>query len=326
MSTLAVLAHYDPHGQLAPHARRHAEALATAVDRLVIVSTAALTPAARRQLADVGELLERDNAGYDFGSWQHGLAHAGDWTRLDRVVIANDSAVGPLRPMAEVLGDPGDGRAVRGVVRSDHHGPHLQSLLLAFGPALLRDPVFAGFWQGMVPLRRRAEVVLRYEVGLGRLLTAGGYRLDPYFRPSARDRGLVRVHGVRRAFGVATVSADPARVAFRAALRRPPNLLITAWSAALDGRLPYAKLETLRDDPARVGRERMLAALEQAHPAAFEGVRDYLARTRGAYQDLRAGDVRRERLKRANDLKLRRLEKTREEARRRRTVDRGALR
>lgn len=326
MSTLAVLAHYDPHGQLAPHARRHAQALAGAVDRLIVVSTAELTASARRELSGIGELVERANAGYDFGSWQHGLAHAGDWTRLERVVIANDSTVGPLRPLAQVLGEPGDGRAVRGVVRSDEHGPHLQSFLLAFGPALLRDPVFAGFWRGMVPLRRRAEVVLRYEVGLGRLLSAGGYRLDPYFAPSRRDRSRMGVHRARRAFGVAAASSDPARVAFRAALRRPPNPMITAWDAALDGRLPYVKLETLRDDPARVGRERMLAALERAQPAAMDGVRAYLDRTRGAYSDLRADDVRRERLKRSNELKLRRLEKRREEARRARTVDRGALR
>lgn len=305
MSTLAVLAHYDPHGLVAPHVRRHAESVAAAVDRLLIVSTAVLTPGARAELAAVGELHERRNEGYDFCSWKYGLEHAGNWRSLDRLVLTNDSVVGPLRPLEArpldtILGPVGDGTAVRGVVRSEAHGPHLQSFLLAFGPAVLRDPLFAGYWTSMVPLTRRAEIVLRYEVGLGRLLTTAGYTLDPAYVPSRRDRARMAVHVARRAASSSISNGIGPRRAYRSAAARPTNenLMIAAWDAALDGRLPYVKIETLRDDPAGVGTDTMLTALTAAHPVAFAGVADYLERTKKDYIALRADDVRREKARR----------------------------
>lgn len=336
MSTLAVLAHYDPHGLVAPHVRRHAESVAEVVDRLLIVSTAALTAGARAELSGIGELVERTNEGYDFCSWQYGLAHAGDWRSADRLVLTNDSVVGPLRPLADVLGPAGDGTAVRGIVRSDAHGPHLQSFLLAFGPAVLRDPLFAGFWLAMTPLARRAEVVLRYEVGLGRLLTTAGYTLDPAYVPSVRDRLRMQRRVVRRAASSALSSGVGPRRAYRSAAEKPvnENLMIAAWDAALDGRLPYVKIETLRDDPAGVGRRRMLGELSAAHPAAFAGVEDYLQRTGAAYAELRADDVRREKARRKVEDRAqvrKEIERARAKSRRAHTSklvtkDRGALR
>ena len=59
------------------------------------------------------------------------------------------------------------------------------------------------------------------------------------------------------------------------------------WDAALDGRLPFTKIEVLRDDPYRMGNDRILATLERAHPEAFDGVREYIDRTRDQIRQLR---------------------------------------
>lgn len=295
MSTLAVLAHFDPDGQCAPHVLRWARQLSEVADRLVVVSTARLAGGARSALEEVGEVVERENRGYDFCSWQHGLRGVPDWRSYDRLVLANDSVVGSLRPLPDVLGAVHEGPVWRGVVQSREHLPHLQSWLTAYGPATLADPVFAAFWAGVSPVARRAEVILRYELGLGRLAAAGGYALDADFEPDLADRARLLRRRARVAAGRAAGGKGDPRELFRRTLTAEVNPMVWHWEAARDGRLPFVKLEALRDDPARFGRRRMLETLTRWHPGAMAGVAEYLERTSVAYKELRAAERRLER-------------------------------
>jgi len=83
------MAHYDHRGGVGPHVRRQVESVAAAVDRMIVVSTAALTDESRAWLDERVELVERPNYGYDFTSYQVGLHRAGlagDLTSYDEVV------------------------------------------------------------------------------------------------------------------------------------------------------------------------------------------------------------------------------------------------
>jgi hypothetical protein len=82
---------------------------------------------------------------------------------------------------------------------------------------------------------------------------------------------------VRREWRHRRISRPTRRLLSPGAVHDP---MISLWDRALDGRLPFVKLRTLREDPYRIGSERMLTALEQAHPQVFGPVRDYLERTR----------------------------------------------
>jgi hypothetical protein len=305
MPDLAVFAHFDPHGQVAPHVLRHLEALAVAVDRVIVVTTASLTGTARAELTARGELVERPNEGYDFFSWKTGLDHAGAWWESGHVVLANDSVVGPLVGYGRIIATMDDrGASVWGITASEESEPHVQSYVLGFGPTGLRSPLVRAFWLGMTPLASRSAVIAAYELGLSRLLRAAGIPAQAYFVPSPRDDLVARYRrarfAARRTLQEPPGPHAPARgpVADRLqALRagRPYlqpgaayNPMIALWDRALDARLPFVKVETLRDDPYQLDPdgEGLLAACEQAHPNAFSGVREYLERTRGDYEQL----------------------------------------
>src|SRR5690606_10650266 len=98
VTRLAVMAHYDPRGELGPHVRRQVEALVSAVVDVPVVTTVELTGEARGWLRERCRLIERPNYGYDFFSYKVGLEQAGDLTRYDEVIVCNDSYVGPLTP------------------------------------------------------------------------------------------------------------------------------------------------------------------------------------------------------------------------------------
>lgn len=286
---LAVMAHYDPDGQLAPHAARTAAALATVADRVLLVSTAGLTGAARELVPAGVELLERENSGYDFGSWKAGLTAAGvldEWDADTEVVVCNDSCVGPLVPY-EQLFDAMAGRDCDfwGITRTLRRGLHVQSFFVVFRPWVTGSQAFRRFWTEMEPLSDRRQVIARHEVGLSAALHAAGFASDSYFREDATDRALARR---RHLWWAAQAAAMRPRGSRAAALRRMPrepwNPMAALADRALHGaRLPVVKLDTLRYDPYRLGSAVLLERCERAYPAAFAGVGEHLARTGGSY-------------------------------------------
>jgi hypothetical protein len=267
---------------VAPHVQRYLAQLAEVADRLVVVSTAELTPAGRHSLERHGELLVRRNEGYDFLSWKTGLEHVGDWDSYDRVLICNDSVVGPFRPLADVLGsvDPRD-VDFWGITESAEIAPHLQSWFVVFERPVLRSGILHGFWRAMRPESDRYWVIRRYEIGMSRLLLTAGFRMGSYYRPTPWER----VKAARRY--VRYVRAAPGQRLPGPRDPWPWNPMTACWDAALDGRLPFAKIEVLRDDPYGVGADSMLAQLEAAQPDMMTDVRQYLDRTRTDYQLLR---------------------------------------
>jgi lipopolysaccharide biosynthesis protein len=286
VSRLAVMAHYDPSGSVAPHVRRQVEALRAGVDQLVVVTTAKLGDRERSWLSDRSHVVERDNIGYDFYSYKTGLDLAGDLSVHDEVVICNDTYVGPLRPYAAIF----EAMATRpvdfwGLTGSQRVSPHVQSFFVAFRPWVVDSSTFRKFWNDMVPINDRFDVIHTYEVGLSTVLHDAGFRWSSYYRETPEDvriaRQRVRWWAMHRRRLPRTTKE---RRFLLQSMRVPWNPVIGLADVALDdGRLPLIKIDTLRYDPYGLGADQLLDLAEQRYPAAFEGVRDYLDRTRHLY-------------------------------------------
>ncbi|MDO9710898.1 rhamnan synthesis F family protein [Paracraurococcus lichenis] len=259
---VVVFCHYDPAGRLAEHARRYLEALLAAGLSVVFVSNAGRLEAAaidwlRPRCARV---IIRRNIGFDFGAWRDAIALAelpAAGTRL--LVLANDSVYGPLRPLAPLL-ERMDFEAadVWAMTDSWQLRFHLQSYLVAFGPAALRHPVFGQFWAGVRDLRSKAAVVRRYEVGMTQTLLAAGLRcgaLWPYVETLAAFHA-----GAEEA--AAPLSDSPLLGAVRQAARQrilgaatqrvPMNPTAELWRPLLQAGFPFLKRELLRRNPSRI--------------------------------------------------------------------------
>ncbi len=284
-SRLAVMAHFDYRGAVGPHVRRQVESLAASVDRVLVVTTAALTDDSRRWLADRAELVERANYGYDFTSYQVGLRRAGDLSSYDEVVICNDTYV-PVLAYSEVFSamsaQPVD---FWGLTRTERIAPHVQSFFVAFRPWVVGSAAFGRFWSGLDPLSSRRQVIKQHEVGLSAGLHAAGFRSGAFFRETDDDRRLarrrVRWWAARR---VPTTAGTKAMRQWRERAAEPWNPAAALADRALDrGRLPYVKLDTLRFDPYGLGADKLLTYCEEALPAAFDGVRAFLAETAEFY-------------------------------------------
>jgi hypothetical protein len=281
VTRLAVMAHYDPRGDIGPHVRRQVMALAEAFGEVVVVSTADLTDASRAWFARHARLIERANYGYDFFSYKRGL----ESVRLedyDDVVICNDTYVGPLTSYSEIFDQmaerPGD---FWGLTASQRISPHLQSFFVCFRPWLVHSQVFRKFWDDMRPVSDRQQVIKSYEVGLSETFTDAGFSWTSYYSETDADRALARRRVSWWAVHRNWFPRDrEARELLREERRVAWNPAVGLADVALDGaRIPYVKIDTLRYDPYQLNSGKLLTLGEQHCPEAFDGVREYLEST-----------------------------------------------
>ena len=136
-------------------------------------------------------------------------------------------------------------------------------------------------------------MIRRYEVGLSRRLYRAGLTSAAYVGEDDADRALARRRVAWWALGRTGVPrgrADAALLRKRSGVPWNPSIALADRIRPTAPRLPYVKIDTLRHDPYGLGADRLLALGEQQHPAAFEGVRGFLADTAAAYP-ARAGET-----------------------------------
>ena len=185
---VAVIAHYST----SPRASKSLNALARGLldaDYRVVVSSGAPVPEPLSFEDGVqGRLtvLRKPNIGYDFGSWAMAQAWDPSIPRAKHVILANDSLVGPFAPLREMLSGFEASKAdVYGMTSTTQLGPHLQSYFLGFNDGVLSEGALWRFWRGIRDERDKDVVILRNEIGLGRLLRREGFSQDsafPYWR------------------------------------------------------------------------------------------------------------------------------------------------
>ncbi|MCK0111964.1 glycosyltransferase [Ornithinimicrobium sp. F0845] len=177
---VVVLAEWSPNTSVREDALRAARAYADAGFGVLIV--AARDPWVRLRRTQVPEcvtVVRRRNSGYDFGSWSHALLTWPQIADKDLVVLTNDSLIGPLRPLDELLRRLRASTAdVWGITESRTPAHHLHSFFLAFGGGVLGRGALHEFFAGVRPQESKRDVVVSYEIGLTQVLEKAGLRRE----------------------------------------------------------------------------------------------------------------------------------------------------
>lgn len=288
MSLLIVMAHYDAARVLRRHTLRAIQNYSQAADRMILVSTSGLSHEFLAEIPSNVTYIERENFGYDFFSYKWGLDTVGDYADFDRVLIVNDSFVGPFIPVREILeGENCANADFSGLTLSERHGPHIQSFFFTFTSAVSKSKAFRGFWEDMVPVSDRLKVISEYEIGLTAAVRAAGFKTGAHFAPSDSEGILAKNRWewhLKHRISVKHPDKTVIEVSPNSVDLRDWNPAVAFADRALDGaRLPVLKFDVLRFDPYELGADHLLAECEQAMPDHFEGVRAFLAETKHSY-------------------------------------------
>ena len=178
---VVVLAEWAPGRRLRPDALR--SAVAYAKYGLGVVVVAARDPwaglAVDEQLPEGVAVLRRPNLAYDFGSWAHAITGLPALMDRRRVVLTNDSLIGPLGPLDELLSRMRSSDAdVWAATLNAVPQEHLQSFFLSFtGSALASEPL-QDFFSAVAPTNSKQDVIRTYELGLTNVIDQSGLTRD----------------------------------------------------------------------------------------------------------------------------------------------------
>lgn len=282
---LTVVAHWDPNQEVADHVLRQLDDLATVSDDLVLVTTCALTGAARDAVSARADLVERENVGQDFAGWHRVLQDRWRPGSHDEVFLTNDSYVGYVRPIAGVFGQMA-ARPVEfwGTHESRLFSRHLQSFFMVFREPVLRSRTWSRFWDRFEPAASRGAAIARQELGLSAALLDAGFACTSQLDPTEEEGELALRRARRRAI-TAMAQHDPRPARLRPWDPDEPSNPATGLADLVlaDGRAPLLKLDVLRYDAYSCGSAHLLTLCEQRYPEAFAGVRDHLKATAWFY-------------------------------------------
>ncbi len=180
--------------ELKPHVRFHIECLSAEGFKVVLVVNVDIDPTSIVIDPPLRDLLTaafvRENVGFDFGAWGHAYALGNGLPGCSRLLLVNDSMVGPLdkgafnRLISRLRESTAD---VVGLTQNTKPHIHLQSYFLAFGPRALASEVFRRVFSRIHALPTKELVIDAYETTLTRLLAASGLKIVALFPPMYND-------------------------------------------------------------------------------------------------------------------------------------------
>lgn len=160
---------HAPFGQLSEWTARYLRGLRDAGLRVIacLAVEDVDTPVQPDWASHADAVLLRANVGFDFGAWADLLRLLPDLWTAGRLVFANDSVVGPFKPLSDLFER----------VRTDDAGffaltdasvpiYHAQSYLFGWAGRNLQDMGLRAFWAGIENLTEKQAVIDRYEIAL----------------------------------------------------------------------------------------------------------------------------------------------------------------
>jgi lipopolysaccharide biosynthesis protein len=282
MARALVYAHHDRDGVFDPHVVEALRRYRPLIDHVTVVSTTAQQlPVAMRPVVD--RFLARDNIGYDFSSWRAGLEALGQPDRFDEIVCANDSVYGPLFDLEPAFTDArvaasdlwGMCLSEQGTKRRGRVAcPHVQSWWFTMRKPLLASRAFSAFWNGVVPLATKDDIVDRYEIGMSEHFARAGFRIASLY--DAGRAGPVTWRELRPHLSLWQPTRSRRHI--RKARQMPHNPSELVWKRLLAAGVPFIKVGLFRVNHYGLDLEHVLAGLEADTPYDVGLIRAHLQR------------------------------------------------
>jgi hypothetical protein len=170
-----------------PHVAHHVRALANAGFQVILVYNTDRMAIARRAMsfAAPNGIIVRKNEGFDFGAWADVLRLYPDLWECSRLLLVNDSVIGPVRGGATMFARL---RAIDadlvGLVKSYEFTRHFQSFFLMLNRRALENGKVREFWRSVVNYENKSRVIKAYELRFTELCAQSGLSTQAIYQRS----------------------------------------------------------------------------------------------------------------------------------------------
>ena len=169
------------------------EKLAALADKTLIVVNGGLVAEDLETLGQYGQVLVRDNTGYDTAAFREGILSLGKETlqHCSQLMLVNDTNIGPMSDLAAVFQTMAGrnldfwgisyGETQEDITGFNRYGyipNHLQSYFLVIETLLLQSEEFYDYWQVLTDTDSREEAIGKHETTFTKYFADLGYRYD----------------------------------------------------------------------------------------------------------------------------------------------------
>lgn len=186
------------------------EKLASLVDETLIVVNGGLKSEDLSTLEQYGQVLVRDNTGYDAAAFREGILTFGKekLQTYSQLLLVNDTNIGPMRDLNEVFQTMAErnldfwgisfGEVQEDATNFNQYGyipEHLQSYFLVIESLLLRSEEFFDYWNNLTDTDSRDKAIGKHETTFTKYFADLGYRYDALV-PENKDSAMY-IHPLR---------------------------------------------------------------------------------------------------------------------------------
>lgn len=169
------------------------EKLAVLADETLIVVNGGLLAEDIKILEKYGQVLTRDNIGYDTAAFREGILSLGKdkLQQYSQLMLVNDTNIGPMRDLTAVFQSMIEknldfwgisyGETQEDITGFNKYGyipEHLQSYFLVIEPLLLRSEAFYNYWEQLTDTDSRDEAIGKHETIFTKHFADLGYCYD----------------------------------------------------------------------------------------------------------------------------------------------------
>lgn len=184
---------FESEARLQEYKLRFLQALSPLVDDVIVVINGQLHDDDIKSLENYGQVLTRDNKGYDTAAFREGIfAFGKDKLKdCDQLLLVNDTNIGPMRALSQVFQEMADkqldfwgisfGEEQEDVTKENPYGyipKHLQSYFLVIEKLMLNDDAFYEYWTHLTDTDSRDKAIGRHETRFTKYFADLGYRYD----------------------------------------------------------------------------------------------------------------------------------------------------
>lgn len=178
---LAIYAHFNDSERIVAFAWPYLKCLKELGHRIIFVSNSPICrqDTDRLESNEISVIL-RENSGLDFGMWKAALAEV-ELDEVNQLILTNSSIVGPLHPLGPIFETAKTWQCgFWGMTENTFLRRHLQSYFLVFEREVLRSEFFRLFWENVVILEEKQQIILSYEIGLSSWMSQHGFEGKAY--------------------------------------------------------------------------------------------------------------------------------------------------
>lgn len=169
------------------------EKLAALADKTLIIVNSGLVAEDLEILESFGQVLVRENTGYDTAAFRKGILTLGKekLRHCSQLILVNDTNIGPMRDLAGVFQTMAVknidfwgisyGEIQEDIIGFNRYGyipNHLQSYFLVIESLLLQSEAFYDYWEALTDTESREEAIGRHETIFTKHFADLGYRHD----------------------------------------------------------------------------------------------------------------------------------------------------